>query len=79
MTKKELIAYMAEKAELGWMTHSTLLSLYENDEDEVPDDFVNVICHEPIKPQPTIFFMGSDMADRIYQMLKDFINPPKNE
>ena len=64
MKKYEVLKYCEEKAEEGWMTHTLLLELYEDNED-IPDEFVDLVCYIPEPPKPFVLYLGE-------QGLKDF-------
>lgn len=61
MTKAQALLYCKEKAEYeGWMTHTFLLELWE-EEEEIPDYVMELICYPPKPPEPFIIYMSPTM------------------
>lgn len=72
MKKAEVIKYMQEKAEEGYLTHFLLLELY-NDEEEIPDEMVDLACHLPEPPKPYILHGSPEMIKQLNQACVDFM------
>ena len=73
MTKAEVIRYCKEKAEEGYLTHLLLLEIY-NDDEEIPDEVVDLICHLPEPPKPFVLLVGSiETMNNINQACEDFL------
>jgi len=62
MTKQEALKYLAEKSDEGWMTHEFLLSIYDDDED-IPKDILDLICHQPTPPHDIVFIVGERLKE----------------
>ena len=74
MNKQEVIKYCKEKAEEGYMTHLIILEIF-NDEEEISDEVVDLICHLPEPPKPFILFVGSlEMINHLEQAMEDYGN-----
>jgi len=74
MNKAEVIKYCKEKAEEGYMTHLMILEIFDNDE-EIPEDLIELICHKPEPPKPFIVFLGSLETIKLFeQSIKDYGN-----
>ena len=64
MTKQEALKYLTEKSDEGWMVHEFLLSIYDEDED-IPEDVIYLICHQPTPPQQPVFIVGGRLQQAI--------------
>ena len=71
MNKQEVIKYCKEKAEEGYLTHLMLLELFE-DEEEVPDFFVELVCHLPEPPRQLMMTMTEELYNSFQQTCKDY-------
>lgn len=58
MKKAEVIRYMKTMRKAGYITHTILLDIFSEDEN-IPDDMVDLLCHRPGPPQQCIL-MGSE-------------------
>ena len=72
MNKLEALKYLKKKSKEWWITHSLLLELYEDNE-EVPDEFLKLICYKPKPYEPTIIPMGSVGIEMFNKALKDYM------
>ena len=64
MTKKQALFRCKELSRYGYMTHTMILDIYDDDE-EVPDDVLDLICYEP-KPRDTpVFICGKTLSEQI--------------
>ena len=58
MTKKEALFICQEKAKYeGYITHTTILCIYDDDE-QIPDELFDLICHKPKPPKSYVFHVG---------------------
>lgn len=74
MTKKELIAAIPEAQEMGLsIAPLMLLDIFEDDE-EIPEEFVRVFLRVPEEPQPITIMMGIGMAEKINDLMKNYID-----
>lgn len=71
MTKREVLRYMEEKRKEGYMTHKILLQLFDDDE-EVPDLFVEMACHKPEPIRPLVIYGGADLSDFMNKAFQDY-------
>lgn len=78
MKKAEVLKYCAEKAEEGYLTHLLLLDIY-SDEDEIPDEMVNLICHLPEPPKPFILFGSAEMIKNINEACEGYLQAKEQE
>jgi hypothetical protein len=72
MKKAEVLKYCAEKAEEGYMTHLMILDIY-NDEEEIPNETVDLICHLPEFPKPIIIHVGEQGLKDLNKACEEFI------
>lgn len=70
MKKAEVLKYCKEKSEEGYLTHLMLLELY-NDEEEIPDEMVDLVCHLPEPPRPYMMTFGSLEGVRRFEQARD--------
>ena len=60
MTKAQALLYCKEKAKYeGWITHIILLDLYDDNED-IPEYFINLVCHPPEAYKPITLYVGEE-------------------
>ena len=71
MKKHEVLKYCKEKSEEGWMTHTMLLEIF-NDDEEIPDDLIELICYKPEPPKPFIILMGSVGIFHMNKVFEDY-------
>lgn len=71
MKKYEVLKYCEEKAEEGYLTHKLLLEIYDYN-DEIPDEFVELVCHLPDPPKSFILFGSEEMIRQINQAIEEF-------
>jgi hypothetical protein len=66
MTKQQALFYCQEKAKYeGYITHTMPLELY-NDDDNVPQDMIDLICYPPDKEyHPYTILMGKGLREQI--------------
>lgn len=71
MKKKEALEYLEKmKNRKGYITHSILLSIY-NEEENIPDNFVkNVVVHKLEKPKPLTIYTGTNNIEAFNKALK---------
>jgi hypothetical protein len=78
MTKAEVLKYCKEKSDEGYMTHLLLLELFEDNE-EIPDFFVDLVCHKPDPPKLFILFGSIGMIEQINQACVDYLKAKEQE
>ena len=73
MNKAEAKELLKQKSDEGYVTHSMLLNLYDDDE-EIPEDMMPLLYHKPEPPKPYqfTFYCGIDMAEEMEKTFKDF-------
>lgn len=77
MTKQEATLVIKKKINEGYLTHSILLDLYEEDED-IPfkEEEECILWYKPTPPQPIVIYIGLEGAkqwDKIWEdSLKQF-------
>jgi hypothetical protein len=64
MTKKQALFHCKEMAKYGYLTHIMILDIYDEDED-IPDDVMELICHKPTPPKDIIILCGSKLHEQI--------------
>ena len=64
MKKWEALKYCDEMAEQGWMAHKLLLELYEDNE-EVPEEMLDLICYEPQPRKPYTLIVGAGLMEQL--------------
>ena len=66
MTKSQVLLYGNEKFEYeGWHFHPMLLDLYD-DEEDIPQDMVDLICYPPEKDfHPYVILMGKGLLEQV--------------
>ena len=64
MIKQEALRYLAEKSDEGWMVHEFLLSIYDDNED-IPEDVIDLICHQPTPSRQPVFIVGERLQQAI--------------
>lgn len=72
MTKQEALRYLEEKSDEGWLVHEFLLSIYDDDED-IPDEIIDLICHRPRPDKDIIIIVGPDLKEAIDMTCTHFI------
>jgi len=73
MTKKEAIFIAKEKAKYeGYITHLLVLEIYDDDE-EIPKEVFDLVCHKPTPTKPIIMFSGEMGIKMIEQACEDYI------
>lgn len=73
MKKWEAIRYLEEKREEGYMTHSMLLELFDDNE-EIPDEFLELACYIPEPPNTCVLYFGSLEGVKMFnQACEDFL------
>lgn len=72
MKKYEVLRYCEEKAEEGWLTHKMLLEIFDNDE-EIPDDLVDLICHKPEPLKSLIIYGSAEMIRQFNRAVEEFL------
>jgi len=60
MTKLEALKFLKQKLKDNYVTHLMLLELYDDDE-EIPEDFLNLCYHKPKTPKPPELFISEKM------------------
>lgn len=73
MTKAEVLKYCKEKSKEGYITHNLLLELFDNDE-EVPEFFVELVCHLPEPPKQLMMTMSQELYNSFNQTCEDYWN-----
>jgi len=58
--------------EEGYITHSLLLSLY-NDDEEIPDFIIDLACHKPEPPKMFQLYMSPKMYKEFSRACEDFL------
>lgn len=71
MKKAEVLKYCAEKAEEGYLTHLMILEIY-NDDEEIPDEVVGLVCHPPEPPKQIIIFGSAEYIKNLNRTVEDF-------
>ncbi|MCE5225250.1 MAG: hypothetical protein LLG05_05255 [Porphyromonadaceae bacterium] len=71
MTKREALSYMEEKRKEGYLTHSLILEIY-NDNDEIPDDILDLVCHLPEPPKNIIIFGSAAMINEFNKAVEGY-------
>jgi len=73
MTKKEAIFIAKEKAKYeGYITHLLMLEIYDDDE-QIPEEIFNLVCHKPTPSQPITIFLGETGIKMFEQACEDYI------
>ena len=73
MKKAEVIRYLEEKDSEGYLTHPLMLQIYEDDED-IPDYIIDMICYKHISPEPFIIYCGEIGMDAINEAVEAYLN-----
>ena len=60
MKKALAILYCKEKALEGYMTHLMILDIYDDD-DDIPQDVIDMICYKPEPPRKISLIMSHDL------------------
>ena len=71
MKKAEVIKYAKEKRKQGWMFHSMLLEIF-NDEEEIPETFVDLVCHKPFVSRPTVIYGSATAIDLMNNAMQEY-------
>lgn len=78
MKKAEVIKYIKEKAAEGWVSHSMLLEIFD-DEEDIPDEFVELVCHKPEPPRQIMMTMSQELFNAFNQACEDWWDAIKQE
>ena len=73
MIKKDVLKLCKKCERIGWITHTILLDIYEDDED-IPEDVVHLIVHEPHKYIPITILVGEKGLKQFEECIKDYID-----
>ena len=68
MNKLEALEYLKEHATVGCVT--MLLDIYDDYED-VPDDFITMMCLPPVSREP-LFLGGATMINNLERMAREY-------
>jgi hypothetical protein len=63
MTKKEALKILNKKMVEGYITHTVLLDIYE-DNDDIPEYVVRMACYKPLEIKP-IIVCSPQFAERL--------------
>ena len=72
MRKAEAILYCKEKALEGWMTHTMILDIYDDNED-IPQDVIDMICYKPKPSEPIILYCGEILHKELEKAAEEYI------
>ena len=64
MTKKQALYHCKEMSKYGYITHTMILDIYDEDED-IPDDVIDLICHKPEPCKDIVFVCGAKLHEQI--------------
>lgn len=78
MTKAEWKIELEKKSKEGYLTHSMLLDIYEEDE-EIPDYVQYVLYSWPEKPKPIIIYTGLNGMKQWESIWENLLKQYKNE
>lgn len=73
MKKKEVLKYLKNKSKEGYLTHSKILDIYEEDSN-IPQQVVNLICYIPEPPKSIELIMGSKAWRNFENVFKEEFN-----
>lgn len=71
MKKAEVIKYAKEKRKQGWMSHTVLLELF-NDDEEIPESFVDLIVHKPFVPKTPVIYGSATTIGLLNNAMQEY-------
>lgn len=71
MKKAEVIKCAKEKRKHGWIFHSMLLEIFGDDED-IPETFIELICHKPFISRPTVIYGSALTIDLMNNAMQEY-------
>ena len=73
MIKKDVIELAKRATKFGYMTHLTILEIYNNTE-EIPRDIIRLIIHKSKPRKYYIYCWNIEGAKLFHEMMKDAAN-----
>lgn len=64
---------MKAMSEIGFITYSMLLEIY-NDDEEIPEEIVDLVCYKPKASQHLIIHTNKERLKELNEALDKYIN-----